>query len=772
MNYFKTLFILLGICLISLQLQAQSMDPAKLKTMKADELSYEQVAQMKAKLTADGISIADFEKQAIAAGAQPTEVAKLLDRMKMGNVVAKQPEIEEPKERKIIQQVELIKNQKKESSTVFGSELFNNPNISFAPNLNMPTPKNYVLSTGDQLVIDIYGFSEANYKLRISPDGYIRIPNVGPISLNGLTIEQAKGRIVKYLEKNGFSRLQGGGTSVQITLGEIRSIKVTMIGEITAPGTYTFPSLATVYTALYASGGPGINGSFRDIQLIRDNKVITTIDIYDFLMKGDLSNDLVLKEQDIIKVNPYKSRVTLLGQVKHPAIFEANATDNIQNMLDYSGGFSENAYKSSINIVRVTSREKEILDVKANEFASVKPVNGDLLTVGIILNRYANRVSIKGAVFRGGEFALTEGLTLSGLIIKADGLKEDAYLPKATLFRQSEDLTPTVQSIDLQKVLKGEGDLILKKEDVLEVYSKFEIREAFTLSINGEVIKPGTFPFSENMHVKDLIYMAGGLKENAGKAIEIARRKKDANIFEKNSIRTEIINYSLSITNDTLVLQPFDVVFVKNDPGYMTQLNVTISGEIANPGSYAKESTNERLSSLIKRSGGLTASAFPSGATLIRTYKNDTIPGNVAINLAKSMEHPGSDWDMILLSGDIVIIPRESQTVSISGNVYNPGQIMYKPGRKLRYYLLRAGGLDEKALKNGINVTAANGEVIGTNRIFFFKSYPRVTPGANIFVPQKEKRERMTEAAKVGMFISIASTLATIGILLFQATKP
>jgi protein involved in polysaccharide export with SLBB domain len=691
--------------------------------------------------------------------------------MKMGNVVAKQPEIEEPKERKIIQQVELIKNQKKESSTIFGSELFNNPNISFAPNLNMPTPKNYVLSTGDQLVIDIYGFSEANYKLRISPDGYIRIPNVGPISLNGLTIEQAKGRIVKYLEKNGFSRLQGGGTSVQITLGEIRSIKVTMIGEITAPGTYTFPSLATVYTALYASGGPGINGSFRDIQLIRDNKVITTIDIYDFLMKGDLSNDFVLKDQDIIKVSPYKTRITLLGQVKQPAIFEAIDTDNIQNMLDYSGGFTENAYKSTINIIRVTSREKEILDVKANEFASVKPVNGDLLTVGIILNRYANRVSIKGAVFRGGEFALTEGLTLSGLIKKADGLKEDAYLPKATLFRQSEDLTPTVQSIDLQKVLKGEGDLILKKEDVLEVYSKFEIREAFTLSINGAVIKPATFQFSENMHVKDLIYMAGGLKENAGKDIEIARRKKDANIFDRNAIRTEIINYSLSSAIDTLVLQPFDVVLVKNDPGYMTQANVTILGEVANPGNYAKASANERLSSLIKRSGGLTASAYPLGATLIRKQKNDTIPGNVAIDLAESLAHPGSNWDMIILGGDIVNVPKEIQTVSISGNVYNPGQIMYTPGKKLSYYLIRAGGLDEKALKKGINVTSANGEVIGTKRIFFFKSYPRVSPGSHIFVPEREKREIMSEAAKVGMIISITSTMATIGILLFQALK-
>jgi protein involved in polysaccharide export with SLBB domain len=771
MKYFKAIFVLLGICLISLQIQAQSMDPAKLKTLKADDLSNEQVAQLKAKLTADGVSIADFEKQAIAAGAQPAEVAKVIDRMNQGSAGSKQPEVDVAQEKKVIQQVEAKKDKKEEPNAIFGSELFNNPNISFAPNLNMPTPKNYVLSTGDLLVIDIYGFSEANYKLRISSEGYIRIPNVGPVSLNGLTIEQAKTRIEKYLEKNGFSRLKGGGTSVQITLGEIRSIKVTMIGEISVPGTYTFPSLATVYTALYASGGPGKNGSFRDIQLIRDNKIIETIDVYDFLMKGDKSNDLVLKDQDIIKVNSYKTRVTLLGQVKRPAIFEAIDTDNIQNIINYSGGFTENAYKSSINVVRVTSREKEILDVKADQYSSIKPANGDILTVGMILNRYANRVTIKGAIFRGGEFALTEGLTLSGLIKKADGLKEDAYLPKATLFRQNEDLTPTILSIDLRNIISGQKDVILQKEDMLEVYSKFEIREAYTVNINGEVLKPGIFPFSENMHVKDLIYLAGGLKENAGKSIEIARIKKDVNIFEKNSIRTEIIKYSLSNINDTLILHPFDMVLVKNDPGYMTLMSVTILGEVANPGSYVKESTDERLSSVVKRSGGLTATAFPEGATLYRSLKGDTIPGNVAINLVKAIENPGSSWDIILLSGDKVNIPREIQTVSITGQVFNPGQIMYKNGKTVRYYLSRGGGLNEKALKRGIYVTSANGELNSTRQVLFFRFYPKVTTGSNIFVPEKEKKEKMTETAKVGMIISITSTMATIGILLFQALK-
>ncbi len=777
MNYLKSLLLLLGICLISLQLkaQSQSIDPSKLKTMKAEDLTDEQVAQIKSKLSADGMSTADFEKQAIATGAQPTEVKKLIERMdklKDNNNQQNKTNLDDRNARIVTDSIEIKKKKKKlevrkDSLTVFGSEIFNNEHISFSPNLNMPTPKNYILSTGDQLIIDIYGFSEATHKLRISPDGYIRIPNVGPIFLNGLTIEQAKGRITKYLEKNGFSRLQGGGTSVQITLGEIRSIKVTLIGEITAPGTYTFPSLASVYTALYASGGPSKNGSFRDIQLIRNNKVIANIDIYDFLMKGDKSNDLVLKDQDIIKVNPYKTRVSLIGEVKHPAIFEAINTDYIQNIFEYSGGFSEIAYKNSVNIVRVNSREKEILDVKAEDFATIKPANGDTIRVGKVLNKFTNRISINGAVFREGKYALSEGLTLSGLIKKADGLQEDAYIYKATLFRKNDDLTPSIQSVNLQKVLKGEEDILLKKEDSLYVYSKFKIREVYTVSINGEVLKPGIFPYAENMHVKDLIYLAGGLKEDAGKTVEVARRKKDANIFEKNSIRTEVIDYAISTLNDTLVLQPFDVVLVKNDPGYFTQLNVNISGEVANPGSYSLENNNERLSNLIKRCGGLTANSFPSGATLFRTMKKDTIPGNVGINLVNALKMPGSGWDIILLPGDSIKVPQEIQTVSVSGQVFSPRQVMYKEGKSLKYYLSSAGGVTENALRRSIYVTYANGEIKGARGSFGIKIYPKISAGADIFVPEKEKKEKLSEPAKIAIF----SSIATIAILLYQATK-
>jgi protein involved in polysaccharide export with SLBB domain len=775
MRYFKALFLIMGICLLSLQIKAQSIDPAKLKTLKSDDYSNEQVAQLKAKLTADGVSTADFEKQAIAAGAQPEEVKKLIERMDNLNSQQIKPNNLDNRNSRTLNDSIVNKKKKnivkKDSLTIFGSEIFNNEKISFAPNMNMPTPKNYILSAGDQVIIDISGFSEVTHKLQISPDGFIRIPNVGPVFLNGLTFEQARNRITKALEKNGFSRIQGGGTSVQITLGDIRSIKVTMIGEITAPGTYTFPSLATVYTALYASGGPGKNGSFRDIQLIRNNKVIATIDVYDFLMKGDMANDIVLKDQDVIKVNPYRIRVSLIGEVKHPAIFDAIDTDNIQSIINYSGGFSDIAYRNSINIIRVTSREKEILDVKADEYSNVKPVNGDSIKVGKVLNRFTNRVIIMGSVFREGQFALSDGLTLLGLIKKADGLLEDASLPNATLFRKNDDLTPSVLSVDLYKVLKGEQNILLKKEDSLYVYSKFKIREAYTVSINGEVIKPGTFPFSENMHVKDLINIAGGLKENAGKSVEIARRKNDVSVFEKNSQTSEIIHYNFSTTNDTLVLHPFDIILVKNNPGYLTQTNIAITGEVANPGSYTLQSSNERLSSIIHRSGGLTANAYILGATMYRTQKKDTIPGNVGIDLEKALKYSGSDWDIALVPGDSIKIPKAVQTVSVSGQVFNPSQSQYVSGRGVQFYVSGAGGVNETALRKSIYVVYANGNIRSTSNFLGFHFYPPVSPGANIFVPQAEKREKMTEAAKVGMIVSITSTMATIGILLYQALK-
>jgi protein involved in polysaccharide export with SLBB domain len=839
---FLTVIVFL-ILMLPHHLFGQSFD----KNMKADDVTDEQIALLKARLSADGMSIADFEAQAIAAGASPAEVAKIGARLSQSQSVPKSPAnatidnaprktVNDAPSGTVVHTNKLLIN-----SNIFGAELFNNPSISFEPNQNMPTPKNYILSTGDQLIIDIYGYSEGTYKLSVTPDGYIRIPNVGPISVNGLTIEQAKIRIADNLANHGFSNIKTGKTSVNITLGNIRSIKVTLIGEVNAPGTYTMSSLSTVFSALYTSGGPGKNGSYRDIQLIRDNKVISTIDVYDFLMKGDKSGDLVLKDQDIIKINPYKTRISMNGEVKRALIFEAIETDNMQNLLDYAGGFTSQAYKKAISITRNTEREKEILDINKDEYPIFKPANGDSVVVGrILVDRFTNRVSIAGFVFRPGPYSLSEGMTVADLIEKADGLREEAYLLKATLFRKGDDLTPYIQSINLKKVLSGEENFLLQKDDKLVVYSKFEIKEAYSVSIRGEILKPGTYVYSGNMHINDIIYLAGGLKENAGTEVEISRRIKDVNVFEKNPSTTKVFSYNILTDNDTLVLEPFDEVFVKPLPGYKNQIHASIEGEVAHAGTYTLQSSNERISSLVIRAGGLTGSAFLPGATLARKesesrsnpYKeqqaittlsklkinNDTLQSDVkkghnpdktklvtgqldqesqitanadntngesdmngdiakntnlvAINLDKALANPNSEWDLFLEEGDVLFIPKELQTVAVSGQVLFPSRITFKKGMSLKDYVSGAGGFAQNAQTKRAYVIYPNGNIKSTKSFLGFRSYPEIVAGSEIYIPeQAKKKSQLSSGERTALLISSLTAFTTVMVLLYGVMK-
>lgn len=801
---FRILFSII-LLLLTTSIFGQSFD----KNMKADDLTDEQVTRIKAKMTADGITIEEFEAQAIASGASPAEVAKLKVRLSETPDTVIQPEekMEETKTRTNEKYTTEKKVTKKpeEKSNIFGADLFNNPTISFEPNQNMPTPKNYILSAGDQMIIDIYGYSEGTYKLKVTPDGNIRIPNVGPISVNGLTIDQAKDRISGYLANHGFSNIKSGNTSVNITLGNTRSIKVIIIGEVKAPGTYTLSSVSTVYAALYASGGPGKNGSYRDIELIRNNKVISTIDVYDFLMKGDRSGDLNLKDEDIIKVNPYKNRVWLAGEVKRPLIFEAKESDYLSGMIEYAGGFTSEAYKMTINVIRNTEREKQIIDVNMADYGTFKPANGDSCTIGKLLPRYTNRVSVTGSVFRPGAYSLAEGMSVADLIAKADGLSEDAYLFKATLFRKGKDLTPGIQSVNIQKVLKGSEIIFLQKEDSLVVFSKHLIKEPYTILIRGEVLKPGTYNYSENMHVSDIIYMAGGLKENAGTELEISRRIKDANVFDKNSFTAQVFSYNIMPANDTLILLPFDEVFVKPLPGYKFQVHVTIQGEVAFPGDYTLQNSKERISTLVKRAGGLTGAAFQPGATLDRkgksstevTYKEqlaistlskvskDTLTSTqkkeliteksnlVGIQLDLALANPNSEWDLILEEGDVLTIPKELQTVSINGQVLFPSRIPFKKGKSFKDYVYSAGGFSENANKRRAYVIYPNNNIKSTKSFMGFKSYPDIVAGSDIYIPENAKKKtQLSSSERTAILISAFSSVATIAILLYSVMKP
>jgi protein involved in polysaccharide export with SLBB domain len=411
---------------------------------------------------------------------------------------------------------------------VFGSELFTNTNLTFEPNLRIPTPVNYVLGVDDELVIDIFGYSENTYKLKVQPEGYIRMPNIGPVRVVGLPIEDARKKIKQQLQKI-YPGILSGNTSVQISLGQIRTIRVTLIGEVIRPGTYSIPSLANIANALYVSGGPNANGSFRTIELIRNGKTKVIFDLYDFLIKGDLSNNLMLQDDDIIKINPYKIRVSVYGAVKKSAVFEAKENENLGSIITYANGFSDNVYKESFKVIRLGKTEKEILTIPFQEYLNFKIQSGDVIVLDNIIDRFKNRVSINGAVFHPGDYSTDNVTNLKQLILKA-GLKEDAYRNRAIITRLQTDFTPTIINFNLNDILSEKQQITLQREDIVTITSVFSIREKYTVSINGEVGNSGSYDYRDSMKLKDLILLAGGFKESAsGKKIEISRRIRNLN---------------------------------------------------------------------------------------------------------------------------------------------------------------------------------------------------------------------------------------------------
>ncbi|WP_432713605.1 SLBB domain-containing protein, partial [Pedobacter sp.] len=501
--------------------------------------------------------------------------------------------------------------------------LFKNSNITFEPNLRMATPKSYVIGPDDELLIDLSGDNEASYKLKVSPEGIIRIQYVGNISVGGLTIEQATSKIRSNLSGT-YPSLRSGRTQVAINLGNIRSIKITMVGEVEKPGSYTLSSLSTVFNALNASGGPNLNGSFRKIQVIRNNRIVSTIDVYDFLLNGIQKNNIRLQDQDVINVPVYQSRVEMSGEVKRPALFEVLSTESLEDVLRFAGGFSNQAYTAKIKVLQNTNKERKISDVEAEQFATYGPLNGDKYIVETILDRFENRVEINGAVFRPGPFELEKGLTLKGLINKAEGLTEDAFLNRGYINRLNANNTLALISFDVAKVMAGtENDIVLQREDKVTISSLFDLRDEYKVSIQGEVRQPGTFGYADNMSLEDVIQMAGGLNEGATpNRIEVSRRIKNSDATSASARTAEVftvnIDQSLRIVDQNFKLMPFDVISIRSSEGYQVQKQVKLEGEVLYPGTYTITQKNERISDLITRAGGLTPLAYVEGASLKR----------------------------------------------------------------------------------------------------------------------------------------------------------
>lgn len=822
----QLLLLTIGLCV---QAQIPGMSQSQISQIKVDNLSDDQIRQLVAQMKKNNIAYSQIDDYAQQRGIPSTEVTKLKSRISQLNLeqeltgtsgqtagyaspvdTASRGYIGDSSSDTLNYWQERFNNIKTKEDydrelkrrKIFGAELFSNQNLTFEPNLRMATPPNYKIGVDDELLIDVYGYSETQYNLKVSPEGYIRIPYLGPVYVNGLTMREATNRITTQLSTI-YSGIKAGNTSVQVSLGNIRSIRITLIGEITRPGTYTLPSLATVANALYVSGGPNENGSFRSIDLVRNGKVVAKFDLYDFLLNGDLANNVVLQDQDVVKVNPYKMRVELSGEVKRPAIFEAKESETLQQIIDFAGGYTDNSFRDVVRATRVNSKAREVVNILADSVATFKLRSGDRFYIDTVLSRFTNRVTITGAVFHAGDYALEDGMTVGDLIQRAGGVQEVASLTRGIVRRLKDDFTPEIISFNIQDVESGNAKLPLQREDSVVIFSKLAIREQYLVKINGEVNQPGFYNFGDNMRLEDLILMAGGLRDAASlKHIEISRRVRDRNgAYDSTDIRMAItqqfdINADLSENSaaSSFVLQPFDEIVVRRSPGYTEQANVTVGGEVVYPGVYAISTKKERISDVIRRAGGLRPEASAEGALVLRrtftTAQDSSLLLNklevlfnkvrdssdlertrstierkdqlLGIQLDKILAHPGSKYDLYLEAGDVIRIPKKLQTVQLFGEVYFPKKVRFDNSSSFRTYVRGAGGFTSQALKKRSYIVYSNGEVKSTRKLLFFNSYPKVKPGAEIYVPAKPERKGMSPTAVVGLTSGLASVALII----------
>jgi protein involved in polysaccharide export with SLBB domain len=777
--------------------------PSDLSTIKASQISDNQLQQFLNQAKANGLTTDQFETELLRRGLPETELAELKVRIQQLNGGTETTttntniqEFNKPENSKRTAQptklldLETIESMKRKAR-IFGFELFSNTNLTFEPDLRMPTPKNYIIGPDDELILSIYGLNLSQQTLKVSPDGTVNVKYAGVINVNGLTIDAATSVLRSRLTKF-YPALNSGQTKLQLTLGNIRSIRVILIGAVNRPGTYTLPSLATLFNALYVSGGPAENGSLRKIELIRANKVVGTADLYDFLVRGDQSGNMRLEDNDVIRVPFASLMVTLNGQVNRPGVFELQKNESLEDLMTYAGGFKSKAFRGRITGSRYTDFDRKVIDIAGDSIAYFQPKNGDEYTIDSVINRYQNRVVIDGAVFKPGNYALENGMSLRQLIAKAQGLKEDVFTGRAIVVRTRRDLSKEYLPVDLKPIVANQADgLLLQKEDSVHIASIFDLRDTTSVTINGAVRKPGSFRYEEGLSLKSLIMKAEGYAENAtGLGIEISRRKRDIENKPGSSI-VELIKIDadkeLSSTSADVVLKPFDIVTIKEDPFYKKQISVKVSGEVLMPSVYTLQSREERLSSLINRAGGLLYTANVSGAKLIRKKKDviDTMEikrlftsvvkdttktkvdisekktTDVAIDLNYILKNPGSADDITLEEGDELVIPRINNTVSVNGEVFRPVDVMYERGKSMEDYISDAGGVTQTGKKNKAFVIYANGRSAKIRTpLGIFKSYPKIEPGAQIFVPQKPKKEGL-DVAKAGIFISAITALIT-----------
>ena len=700
--------------------------------------------------------------------------------------------------------------EKRSKKKIFGHDLFQNEDLTFEPAMNIATPQNYILGAGDAVFIDIYGASQKTIEETISPDGYVVVEGFGPIQLGGLTVEQANARVKSKLGTRYSS------SNIQFSVGQTRTITVNVMGEVKTPGSYTLSAFATVFHALYMAGGPNDIGTLRNIKVYRNNRLVTTVDVYDYILNGNLKGNVRLADNDVITVGTYDCMVNVTGKVKRPMYYEMKRDESMKSLIAYSGDFASDAYRKSVRVIRKQGTQLSVFNVNEFDMGSFHMADGDSVLVDSVLNRYSNMVEVKGAVFRPGMYQLGEQInSVKTLMEYCEGVTEDAFTAHAVMHRMKKDRTLEVISVDIAGIMEGTAtDIPLQNEDVLFVPTRQDVQEEQTITIHGEVRYPGVYRYAANETLEDFVLQAGGLKETAAMVnVFVSRRIVNPTATETDSILGESFNFALKdgfvIDGEPgFLLQPFDEVFVRKSPGYKVQQNVTVEGEVQFTGDYSLTKQNERLSDLIKKAGGVTSIAYVAGARLERkmneaeriryeesmkmqkeqkettlmeqalksgrsisemksasafTEDKIRIPDTyyVGIELDKALKEPGSDADIVLREGDRLVVPGQTSTVKISGEVMYPNTVGFDAGKKAKYYINQAGGYSSKAKKNRTYIIYMNGDVAKVG------SRTKVRPGCEIVVPQKAiNRMTTAETMTLGTGIaSIATMIATIASL-------
>ena len=704
----------------------------------------------------------------------------------------------------------LLAEREKNRKKVFGRDIFNNKELSFEPNMNIATPQNYRLGPGDAVIIDIYGASQKTIQSTVSPDGEVTIEGYGPVNVSGLTVAQANAR----LRNTVGSRYRS--SRIKLTVGQTKTIMVNVMGEVKAPGTYTLSAFATVFHALYMAGGTNDLGTLRNIKVYRNNRLVTVVDIYDYILNGKLTGNVRLADNDVIVVGPYDCLVTIAGKVKRPMIYEMKKNESVNSLLKYSGGFAGDAYKKSVRVNRKTGREYAVYNVEEFDFSSFRVDDGDSISVDSIIPRYANTVEVKGAVFRPGMYNLGEQVnSVRTLVEHAEGMTEDAFTNRAVMHRMKKDRTLEVIAVDIAGIMDGKvADIPLKENDVLFIPTRQEKIVERTLTIRGEVQYPGVYQYADNETLEDFVLQAGGLTDKASTVnVMVSRRVMDAKALRPDSIIAK--TYTLSLKDGFVIdgtpgfkLMPFDEVMIRQSPAYVEQQNVSITGEVMFAGLYTLDHRNARLSELFKKAGGATDQAYLKGARIIRKANEQekqrmeavlkmqreemqknllqlaassnnssaltqsskdvertniekfNVPSEypVGIDLPEALANPGSDADIILREGDRLVIPQYNGTVKINGAVMFANTVAYENGKKASYYIDQAGGFASDALKSKAYIIYMNGKVAKLSH------GAKVQPGSEIVIPAKLKRKMSTaEMMSMGTSMSsIAAMIATI----------